>query len=245
MTLAAVVGQPRAVEVVRSALRGGSVHHGYLFGGPEGVGKELLAVGLAQALNCEDAPNEGCGTCSACLRITRRNYPDVTWVMPEDELVTRGLAGRSDFNHTPSREIRVEQIRALQERLAFRALEGRRKVAIIASAQAMNVQAQNAFLKTLEEPPAQTVLVLLASSPDRLLPTIRSRCSKVHFGPLPRELLAAKVKEARGDKVDHATAELVAVIAGGSLSRALALDLKSLARRRGLLPPREDSHVPE
>lgn len=233
MTLAAVAGQPRAVDALRSALKSGVLHHAYLFGGPDGVGKELTAIGLAQALICPEAPGEGCGACSACQRIARRNHPDVTWVMPEDERVARGLAGRSDFDHTPSRDIRVEQIRSLQERLSFRPLEATRKVAIIASAQAMNAQAQNAFLKTLEEPPPQTLLVLLASAPDKLLSTIRSRCSRVPFGPLPPELLAAKVKEAR--KVDEATARLVAVMAAGSLARALELDVDGLGRRKEIV----------
>jgi DNA polymerase-3 subunit delta' len=230
MTLAAVLGQSRAIDALRAAVAGGTLHHAYLFAGPEGVGKELAALGLAQALACETAPGLGCGECSACQRITRRNHPDVTWVIPEAEQVARGLAGRSDFDHTPSREIRVEQIRGLQERLAFRALEAPRKVAIVASAQAMNPQAQNAFLKTLEEPPSDTVLVLLASAPDRLLPTIRSRCSRVHFGPLPSEQIAAALEAER--KLDDATADLVAAMAAGSMSRALGLDVKQLAHRR-------------
>ena len=233
MTLASVLGQTRAVEALRSALRSDSVHHAYLFGGPEGVGKELCAIGFAQALNCLQSPGEGCGECHSCTRIARRSHPDVTWLMPEEEQVARKLAGRSDFAQTPSRDIRVEQVRKLQDRLSFHALEAKTKVAILASAQAMNLQAQNAFLKTLEEPPAQTVLVLIASSPDKLLPTIRSRCSKVHFAPLPTALLEERVKQERG--LDSTTASLVAVRAGGSLSRALGFDLKRLARRREVI----------
>jgi DNA polymerase-3 subunit delta' len=171
-------------------LRSGSVHHAYLFEGPEGVGQEDVAVAFAQALLCSVRPNEGCGTCAVCGRIARRNHPDVTVVMPEDELVARGLAGRSDFAATPSRDIRVEQIRGLQDRLSRRALEGKRKLALLIDAERMNPQAQNAFLKTLEEPPAETVLLLLASFSDRLLPTIRSRCARVAFAPLPAALVA-------------------------------------------------------
>ncbi|MFZ5470531.1 MAG: DNA polymerase III subunit delta' [Myxococcota bacterium] len=238
MPLSAVLGQPRAMDTLRAALRGGSVHHAYLFGGPDGVGKELAAVGFAQALLCgaKRAGSQGpdaCGTCDTCRRVEHRNHPDVTWVMPESELVGRGFAGRSDFDHTPSRDIRVEQVRALQERLALRALESPKKVAVLVEAQAMNTQAQNAFLKTLEEPPADTVLLLVASAPDKLLPTIRSRTSKVHFGPLPVRLLTERVKEAR--QVDDATAALVALMSAGSLSRALALDVAGLARRREVI----------
>ncbi|MBN1206032.1 MAG: DNA polymerase III subunit delta' [Myxococcaceae bacterium] len=233
MTLATVVGQPRAIDALQAALRSGAVHHAYLFAGPEGVGKELAAVGLAQALTCPEQPEVGCGTCASCLRVAKGLHPDVTWVMPDEERVARGLAGRSDFTGTPSRDLRVEQIRQLQERLALRGLESRRKVALIVSAHRMNDQAQNAFLKTLEEPPAETTLILIAASMDRLLPTIRSRCSKVYFGPLPVELVAQRVQQER--RLDPQTAALAAVMAGGSLGRALSLDVEGLARRKEIL----------
>jgi DNA polymerase-3 subunit delta' len=233
MALADVEGQQRAVEALRTALRADALHHAWLFAGPAGVGKELTALGLAQALLCPERPNEGCGSCVACGRVARRNHPDVQWLMPEDEQVARGFAGRSDFTHTPSREIRVEQIRVLQERLALRPLEGGRRVVIAASAHKMNPAAQNAFLKTLEEPPPGTVIVLIASEPDRLLPTIRSRCSRAQFGPLPEALVARKVQEAR--KVDGPTAALMAALSGGSIARALAMDPAALQRRREII----------
>ncbi|QRK07818.1 DNA polymerase III subunit delta' [Archangium violaceum] len=233
MTLASVVGQPRAIDALQAALRSGAVHHAYLFAGPEGVGKELAAVGLAQALTCPEKPDEGCGTCSGCTRIAKGAHPDVSLLMPDAERVARGLAGRSDISGTPSREIRVEQIRGLLERISLRGLESRRKVAIVVDAHMMNPQAQNAFLKTLEEPPADTTLILLASAPDKLLPTIRSRCSKVYFGPLSVELVAERLQKER--KLDAQTAELAAVMAGGSLGRALALDLDALAARKEVI----------
>lgn len=233
MSFAHIAGQPRAVELLSAALRSGGVHHAYLFAGPEGVGKELTALAFAQALTCRERPDLGCGECSSCQRASRRNHPDVTWVIPEDEQVSRGIAGRSDFDHTPSREIRVDQIRKLQERVAFRPLEAPRKVAIVVSAQAMNAPGQNAFLKTLEEPPADTILVLLASSPDKLLPTIRSRCLRVQFAPLPAALIAERVAKER--KLDQAAARMVATMSAGSLSRALALDLTGLERRKEII----------
>src|SRR5579884_189809 len=117
MPLTQVAGQPRAVDALNAALKGEAVHHAYLFDGPEGVGKELAAVGFVQALLCTRKPGEGCGACAVCGRVERRNHPDVTWVMPEEQMVARKLAGRADFTGTPSRDIKVEQIRALQERL--------------------------------------------------------------------------------------------------------------------------------
>jgi DNA polymerase-3 subunit delta' len=233
MALHDVKGQDRAVGALTAALAKRCVHHAWLFHGPEGVGKELAAVGLAQALTCPDRPFEGCGACSSCRRVETRNHPDVTWVMPEEEMVRRGLAGRSDFSATPSREIKIEQVRKLQERLAFRALEAPHKVAMLITAHAMNTNAQNALLKTLEEPPRDTVLILVSSAPDRLLPTIRSRCARAPFGPLPEAFLAERVKAAR--TCDDATAAMVAAMAGGSLSRALAFDPDTLAKRRSII----------
>jgi len=233
MTLTGVEGQGRAVDALRSALRSGTVHHAYLFGGPEGVGKELTALGFVQALFCPEKPQEGCGECAVCVRVQRGNHPDVLRVMTEAEQIDRGLAGRSDFSGTPSREIKVEQVRALQERLALRALEARYKVALISAAHEMNLQAQNALLKTLEEPSSGTMLVLVSSAPDKLLPTIRSRCAKVHFGPLSPELLARLIQKQK--KVDPATAELMAGMAGGSLARAMEIDPKGLEARREVI----------
>ena len=189
----------------------------------------MAAVGLAMALTCEEKPFVGCGTCASCERVARRNHPDVTWVVPDAEQLKRGWAGRSDFDRTPSRDIRVEQIRQLQERLALRALEAPHKVVIVTPAHAMNGQAQNALLKTLEEPPRDTVMVLVSSQPDRLLPTVRSRCAKTLFAPLPLGFIAEMVKQKT--RVDEETAQSLASLAGGSLERALSLNPKALARR--------------
>jgi DNA polymerase III subunit delta' len=233
MTLQAVQGQPRAVGALRAALQRGALPHACLFTGPSGVGKELAAVGLAQALLCQEAPGEGCGRCSACTRVERFAHPDLLFLMPEEEQVRRKLAGRSDFAHVPSRDVRVEQVRRLQERLSLRGLESARKVVLVLSAEAMNPAAQNAFLKTLEEPPSDTTLVLVTSAPDRLLPTLRSRCVRYPFAPLPRAMVAARVAEVQG--LEPAQAEAVAALADGSLERALSLKPEQLESRRATI----------
>ena len=235
MPLSEVEGQARAVTSLQKSLASGSVPHAWLFVGPEGVGKELAATRFAQALTCPEKPMEGCGVCSSCLRVLKRNHPDVTWLMPEDEQIARGIAGRSDFDHSPSRDIRVEQVRNLQERLSFRALEAKYKVALLVTADAMNPQAQNALLKTLEEPPRDTVLVLISAMPDRLLPTIRSRCAKAWFGPLSDELIAQKLLLHGKKKLDPAVAKQVAAMSGGSLSRAMSYDPKTLEARKEII----------
>jgi len=234
MPLDDVHHQPFAVGTLKGALSSRHVPHAWLFFGPDGVGKELAAVSLAQALTCPVQPFAGCGKCPSCQRVARGSHPDVSWVMPEDELVRRGLRGRSDFSAAPSRDIRIEQVRRLQERLSLRALEATHKVALIVAAHAMNPPAQNALLKTLEEPPKDTVLILVSSAPDKLLPTIRSRCSKAGFGPLPAAFIAERVVALKKG-VDKAAAEQVAALAGGSLSRALELDADLLLERRALI----------
>jgi DNA polymerase-3 subunit delta' len=233
MTLAAVQGQPRAMGAIRAALASGSLAHACLFTGPSGVGKELAAIGLAQALLCPEAPGTGCGRCSSCGRVERFAHPDLLWLMPEDEQVRRRLAGRSDFDHVPSREIRVEQVRRLQERLSLRGLESPRKVVLLLSAELMNPQAQNAFLKSLEEPPADTTLLLVTSAPDRLLPTLRSRCVRIPFGPLPRALVAAEVARVRS--LGAVEAEAIAALADGSLERAMEMDAEQLETRSAII----------
>jgi DNA polymerase-3 subunit delta' len=233
MSLDEVKEQPQAIDALTRALERKQVHHAWLFQGPDGVGKELTALGLAQALTCPVKPNVGCGKCASCQKIAKRNHPDVTWVMPEEEFVSRGLAGRSDFAGTPSRDIRIEQIRKLQERLAFRALEAPYKIALIVTAHAMNPPAQNALLKTLEEPPRDTVLILISSATDKLLPTIRSRCAKASFGPLTPGFIAQQLMTKK--KLDEPLAKQIAAMSSGSLSRAFELNPKALAHRKELI----------
>jgi DNA polymerase-3 subunit delta' len=124
-------------------------------------------------------------------------------------------------------------VRRLQERLSLRGLESARKVVLVLSAEAMNPAAQNAFLKTLEEPPSDTTLLVVSSAPDRLLPTLRSRCVRFAFAPLPRQLVAARLGELRG--LESVQAEAVATLADGSLERALSLKPERLESRRATI----------
>ena len=190
------------MRLLRSALERGQPHHAYLLAGPAGVGKELLARLFAQAANCEAVSGEQpCGSCPACAAIARGNHPDVAWVLPQSEAVARGIVSRADLEGTPSREIRVDEVRALSRRLALVAARGRRKIAVLAPAEAMNERAQNTLLKTLEEPPPATTFLLVSEQPDALLATVRSRCARVQLAPLPEKVLVAElVKELDGKK---------------------------------------------
>ena len=162
-----------------------------------------------------------------------RNHPDVVLALPEAERVARKLLSRGDLDKAPSRDLRVADIRALEHRIRLPATEGRHKVILVVPADRMNPAAQNALLKTLEEPPAATTLILVTAAEGALLPTIRSRCARVVFAPLPVELVASEVASRTG--VDAGTARVVATLAGGSLGAALALDPETVAARQALV----------
>jgi DNA polymerase-3 subunit delta' len=230
MPFSDLIAQDRATSPLRSALRRGALHHAYLFGGPEGVGKATAARLLAQAANCEEAgaraQGDACGACGPCRKIAKGVHPDVV-VLAEERVMAKAGRWEPKGGRTPSRDIVVDQVRDLVDhRLAMKRFEGRRRFVIVDPADAMNPQAQNALLKTLEEPPDDTTLVLVAASPDALLPTIRSRCLRVPFGPIPAAALAARL-EAAGHPPEKA--RLAAALSGGSLGRALAADDEVLA----------------
>lgn len=173
--------QQTSVQLLQRSLRRGRLAHGYLFAGTE-LGKlEELASTLAQTLNCLDPVLEGgvavdcCDRCLACQRIRHGNHPDVHWVRPESK----------------SRIITVAQMRELMRQIQLRPSEARYKVAVIVAADRLRAEAGNAFLKTLEEPPAQSVLALLTTEPPRVLETIRSRCLRLNFATYGRRELPA------------------------------------------------------
>jgi DNA polymerase-3 subunit delta' len=217
------------VDALRAAVRRGGLHHAYLFAGPEGVGKGMAARLLAQAANCERDDADACGACPSCRKIARGVHPDVLVVERERDMARAGR-WEPKGGRTPSRDIVVDQVRELVDRrLSMRRFEGRRRFVLIDPADAMNPQAQNAILKTLEEPPPETTLVLVSSSADGLLPTVRSRCLRLPFAPLPDALLAERLA-AEGRSPENA--RLATILAAGSLGKALALDDDAMVERR-------------
>jgi len=221
------------VRPQREALDREQPHHAYLLAGPRGVGKELLARLFAQAANCEAAAEQRpCGACASCRAVARGVHPDVMWVMPQSEAVGRGLLSRADLEAAPSRDIRVDEVRALSRRLALAAMLGRRKVAVLVPAEALNERAQNTLLKTLEEPPPATTFLLVTEQPDALLATVRSRCARVQLAPLS-DRVVTDLLLARGAPLDEARRR--AARAEGSVGCALAMDADELERRRELV----------
>ncbi|HVP68902.1 MAG TPA: DNA polymerase III subunit delta' [Anaeromyxobacteraceae bacterium] len=230
MPFSEILGQDRAVGSLRAALRRGALHHAYLFAGPEGVGKGTAARLLAQAANCEGGrADDPCGACAPCRKIAKGIHPDVV-VVEEERTMARAGRWEPKAGRAPSRDIVVDQIRELVDRrLSLRRFEGRHRFVILDPADAMNPQAQNALLKTLEEPPPDTTLVLVSASADALLATVRSRCLRVGFPPLPQALVLDWLVAAGRNPAE---ARLAASLSGGSLGRALSLDAGALADRR-------------
>lgn len=234
--LSSVLAQETAVSTLKRALAAGRVHHAYLFDGPEGVGKERGALGLAQALVCEQRgskvpPDDACGVCSACRRVplkegeARPAHPDVA-------ILERGLYEPAQIGRrTPeTQDLSIDQVRSIVlARAAFPPHEERAKVFVVRRAEELSVPAANALLKTLEEPGPNTYFILLSSQPDALLSTIRSRTQRLRFAALPDKVVG-DLLVARG--VPQERARSVARQAHGSMAAAVLLadDERSAAR---------------
>ncbi len=216
-----VRGHEALVLAFDRAVRQGRLGHAYLFVGPSGVGKRLFAGELARALLCENPPAgrlDACDACSSCLLLDAGNHPDFF------------VAGRPEDRQ----ELPIDTVRRLCQDLSLKPARGRRKVAILDDADDLNDESANCFLKTLEEPPPGSLLILIGTNLERQLPTIVSRCQVIRFAPLP-EALVAEMLRAHGVQ-DPAQAARLARLAGGSPGKATALADPALwSFRRALL----------
>jgi DNA polymerase-3 subunit delta' len=181
-----VIGQSRAVELLRRSLESERLSHAYLFVGQPHVGKTTLAINLAQALNCEQETRP-CGQCRSCLHIAAGNHPDV-------QSIGR-MANAEPGQASTKKEISIAQIKELQRSAALQPYEGRYRVFIIDGAEYLNEESANCLLKTLEEPPPRVLFILLTVNDGRLLPTIVSRCQRIELFPLPAEVIEQALME--------------------------------------------------
>ena len=199
-----IVGQDHALGLLKRALKNRRLPHAYLFVGPEGVGRETTARALFLRLVCTQ--EQGCGECPGCRKFLKGLHPDVEILTP------------------PGQKIKIDQIRDLEQKLRFVPLEASYRLILIPKAEALTREAANALLKSLEEPPPYTLFVLLAPSPDVLLPTIVSRTQIIRFRPIPLHTLQDLLVSRFGKLPEEA--EGLALLAQGSVGRALRLSEK-------------------
>lgn len=239
----ALVGQETTVQALRRALAHGRLPHALLLQGPIGVGKATCAGILAQALNCAAKEYlDACGTCPSCRKVTRGLHPDVLWVEPSGrfirihQITPRKTPRENASDEASSREAasgrKEPEAEPIVTWVGYKPFEGHRRVVIIDDAHTMNPQAQNALLKTLEEPPPSSILILVTPRPATLLPTIRSRCQSLRLQPLGTARMREYLEEARAMVPEEA--RLRAALAPGSLGRAIALDLDEYNELRGV-----------
>lgn len=198
-----IAGHDRLKELIARAAMRGTLPPSLIFAGPAGVGKAMMALALAQFVNClSPAGEDACGECASCRRIVRGVHADVLRIEPGE-----------------NGSIKIDEIRGAIERAAYRPFEGRRRVVIIDDAEQMVNAAQDALLKTLEEPPNASTFVLVTSMPDTLLPTIRSRCQRLRFGRLSPADVADMLMQRH--EYTEADAHAAASLSDGSVGRAL------------------------
>ncbi len=223
MSLTNIIGQSKATTMLLGMLRRQRIASSYIFCGESGIGKRTAAINFAKALNCThgaQAPGDAeaadpaglpapdtvdaCDVCNSCTKIEAGVHPDFLLIAPEDRI------------------IKIDEIRMIEEALAYKPFEGRRKIIIIDEAEAMNIAAANAFLKTLEEPPAESVIMLITAKPGALPDTIRSRCSRVNFYPLSHDACRAVL----GSRYQGQDLALAATLSMGRPGAAQTNDLR-------------------
>lgn len=206
MSFKNILGHQRPITLLQRAIQNEKVVNSYFFLGSEGIGRKFVALQFAKALNClgEGARRgDACDHCSPCKKIDHGLHPDVLLIEPEGQ------------------NIRVDQVRQLQRDLAYRPYEGKRRVCILTAADRMAPNMSNILLKTLEEPPLHTVIVLLANNSRFILPTILSRCQLIRFHSLPSPLVSKWLTENKG--LDEKEAHLLASLSEGSPGKALEI----------------------
>jgi len=215
LTIGNLMGQAKAKKLLGRALANQTMAHAYLFRGPTGVGKKRAARNLAALCNCL-APEHGdaCAVCASCVKFAANSHPDLLEVEP-----VKGV-------------IKIDQVRDLQKALRFAPHEAKVRFVLLPDVHLtmQRKETANSLLKTLEEPPADTILVLTADESGKVLPTILSRCQVIPFFPLPYDEVASTLVAADGMDLDEATA--LARLAEGSLGRARLLHDKGLLAER-------------
>lgn len=237
-----ILDQEIVKKILQGALRENRISHAYLFSGPVGVGKWATAIEFAKAVNCLREGVDSCGDCPACKKISRLAHADLILIFPLPPL--SGKKGKREKEEEEQKNrakfveeklsnpykmvkfekpgsISIEEIRNAQKNLLYTPVEGKFKILIVQEPERMSIEAENCFLKTLEEPPKNSLIIFLSSEPEKLLPTIVSRCQKIRFKGIAEELIAERLKKVldmNEEKAFH-----YARLSGGSLGVACSL----------------------
>jgi len=236
MPLAEFLGNPQAVAEIRAMLTGSRVPGALLFAGPDGVGKKLLALMLAKALNCERLKDDFCGECSHCrkaeemLAQTREDLERRRAIKESQRRVEGLVYFDLQLIEPITRNILTEQIRQVRNVAYTRPFEFRQRVFVIDQAQAVHWQAVDLLLKMLEEPPETTTFILVCPNAHELRPTIRSRCQRIQFLPV-EDAVIARVLEDEG-RLPPSQRALGVRLSAGSMARARSLDIAAFERER-------------
>ncbi|MFY9608089.1 MAG: DNA polymerase III subunit [Blastocatellia bacterium] len=227
MPFSSLVGNDLIKQSLRRAVVEDRIRQSLIMAGPDGVGKHQFALALAQAVNCEKpVDGDACGLCLACRKIERNEHPDVKTIVREIKDPDAKKDAKSQF-------IRIEQMRQMSSEAQFRPYIGRRRVFMIDEAEWLREDAQSAILKTLEEPPATSLLILITSKPYALLETIRSRCLMLSFAPLTVGEIESCLKLTSKLAIDEVA--MIARLARGSLGRAFGIELEKYREKRGVV----------
>jgi DNA polymerase III subunit delta' len=206
-------GNPNLLDTLKNQLQARRLPHSLLFVGPEGVGKRTLALCLAKAVNCPNSDGtDFCGHCNSCRKIEEGMHPDVREVEPEGQF------------------IKIEQMRELSREVFFSPFEAKRRFFLINHAERLKMEAANSILKTLEEPPKTSHLILLTPRSDELLGTIRSRCHTYRFSPLPLEAMEKLLHDKSSFSQEHQN--LLIRLCNGSIGKALQFNLDPYLEKR-------------
>lgn len=246
MSWTSIIGQKQIKHLLQKTLKTDRLAHAYAFIGPDGVGKDATAIELAKVLNCQRAGIEACDECSSCLKVQNLQHPNINIVFPlpvgkgekygdgpiakfsdsEIEQLREQIKLKAENPYHPmimskANTIKINSIREIRRESSLVAFGEGKKVFIVIDAEQMSDESANAILKTLEEPSADTILVLTTSHPDVLLPTILSRCQQVHFPMLRAEDIHTALVERESCTTEQAS--MIARLSNGSYTRALQL----------------------
>ena len=197
-----IIGNEKIKEELKRSLEEDKVSHSYMFVGIEGIGKQLIAKAFAQMILCTNETEKGCDKCKSCIEFQSQNHPDFLYIEPD---------GNS---------IKIEQIRYLQRKIQEKPIISNKKVYIINDADKMTQEAQNCLLKTLEEPPEYSIIILIGSNENAFLNTIKSRCMKLTFQPIAPEEIKQYMEKTYG--MNNINENMLEAFQG-SIGKAIAL----------------------